>query len=54
MFSPPNLKEEIIDVLAPVSIISVFTVLWYWKHRGRADEGEGGGLGPCGRAGARE
>jgi len=26
MFSPPNLKEEILDVLAPVSIISVFTV----------------------------
>ena len=27
MFSPPNLKEEILDVLAPVSIISVFMVL---------------------------
>ena len=27
MFSPPNLKEEILDVLAPVSIISVFTVV---------------------------
>ena len=26
MFSPPNLKEEILDVLARVSIISVFTV----------------------------
>ena len=26
VFSPPNLKEEILDVLAPVSIISVFTV----------------------------
>ena len=27
MFSPPNLKEEILDVLAPVSIILVPTVL---------------------------
>ena len=27
MFSPPNLKEEIPDVLAPVPIISVFTVV---------------------------
>ena len=26
MFSPPNLKKEILDVLAPVSIILVFTV----------------------------
>ena len=26
MFSPRNLKEEILDALAPVSIISVFTV----------------------------
>jgi len=26
VFSPPNLKEEILDVLAPVSIISVFTI----------------------------
>jgi len=25
VFSPPNLKEEILDVLAPVSIISFFT-----------------------------
>ena len=29
MFSPPNLKEEILDVLAPFSIVSVFTVLQY-------------------------
>ena len=26
VFSPPNLKGEILDVLAPFSIISVFTV----------------------------
>ena len=26
----------------------------YWKHGGRVDEGEGGGLGLCGPAGARE
>ena len=28
MFSPPNLKEEILDVLAPFSIISVFTATY--------------------------
>jgi len=27
VFSPPNLKEEILDVPAPVSIISVLTVV---------------------------
>ena len=26
MLSPPNLKEEILDVLTPFSIISVLTV----------------------------
>ena len=29
MFSPPNLKEEILDVLTPSSIVSAFTVLQY-------------------------
>jgi len=29
MFSPPNLKEEILDVLVPFSIVSVFTVSYY-------------------------
>jgi len=38
VFSPPNLKEEILDVLAPVSIISVFTVelLLSYSNQGRA------------------
>ena len=31
VFSPPNLKEEILDVRAPVSIISVFTVVQSYR-----------------------